>query len=204
MPHLPFDYTAFELVAASEAVIAGSKAAAQESAKLKAQYKLKPEVAAAVTLATEEAKNLANQSETDRSNAKALQVYEIGIDSLTNALNSTSTGPVLGYLPALTENQQMVEGATAAMAPILKDLFRAAGEGTFTKDDQEILLNMLPTRKDKPKAREAKLRNVDAIVRAKLAESPQEGAQQPSQPSASQDADLQKKLRELEELRALQ
>jgi hypothetical protein len=54
------------------------------------------------------------------------------------------------------------------MAPVLKQLFRSSGEGTFTDKDQDLLMEMLPTRKDKPEARAAKLANIDAIVRAKL------------------------------------
>jgi hypothetical protein len=54
------------------------------------------------------------------------------------------------------------------MAPILKQLFRGAGEGTFTNQDQELLIAMLPTRKDTPEARIIKVQNIDAIVRAKL------------------------------------
>jgi hypothetical protein len=54
------------------------------------------------------------------------------------------------------------------MAPILKQIFRTAGEGTFTDADQKLLLAMVPTRTDTPTARKAKLANIDTIVRAKL------------------------------------
>jgi hypothetical protein len=54
------------------------------------------------------------------------------------------------------------------MAPVLKQLFRAAGEGVFTDKDQELLIQMIPTRETNPEARKAMLDNIDAIVRAKL------------------------------------
>ena len=56
----------------------------------------------------------------------------------------------------------------AAMAPVLKQLFRVSGEGVFTDRDQALLLDMVPKRTDLPAAREAKIANIDAIVRAKL------------------------------------
>ena len=65
----------------------------------------------------------------------------------------------------------------AAMAPILKQLFRGAGEGTFTDKDQELLVAMLPTRKDTPEARVIKVQNIDAIVRAKLGSQQSQGPQ---------------------------
>ena len=75
-----------------------------------------------------------------------------------------------GFIPALSSNQQIADGAIAAMAPILKQLFRGAGEGTFTDSDQKILNDMLPTRRDSAESAKSKLANIDAIVRAKLLE----------------------------------
>ena len=95
-------------------------------------------------------------------------IYNIGIQALADELSNTATGPIVGSMFALTSNQQSADGAIAAMAPILKQMFRGAGEGTFTDSDQAILLQMIPTRKDSPKARASKLRNIDAIVREKL------------------------------------
>jgi hypothetical protein len=54
------------------------------------------------------------------------------------------------------------------MAPVLKQIFRVAGEGTFTDKDQALLLEMVPTRKDSPEARAIKTQNIDNIIRAKL------------------------------------
>jgi hypothetical protein len=58
----------------------------------------------------------------------------------------------------------VAEGAVAAIAPVLKQLFRVAGEGVFTDRDQQLLLDMVPKRTDFPQAREAKLANIDKIV----------------------------------------
>lgn len=99
---------------------------------------------------------------------QALELYEAAREGLIAGLEGTTTGPVAGRFPALTSGQQIAEGGVAAMAPVLKQLFRVAGEGTFTDKDQELLLNMVPKRTDLPDARKAKIENIDKIVKAKL------------------------------------
>jgi len=155
----------------------------KEVGKLKAQFKLKPLVEAAVTEAVGAAKAIVDANAENRSNSIALSMYDTAMGGLTTALGGTVTGPVAGWMPAVTTNQQVAEGAIAAMAPILKQLFRGAGEGTFTDKDQELLVAMLPTRKDTPEARVIKIQNIDAIVRAKL------GATA-GQPQGAADVDL--------------
>lgn len=100
--------------------------------------------------------------------ATTLRLYETARDGLLQGLSGTSTGPVAGRIPAITSAQQIGEGGVAAMAPVLKQIFRVAGEGTFTDRDQALLLQMVPTRVDTAKARQAKIENIDRIVKAKL------------------------------------
>lgn len=111
-----------------------------------------------------------------KQNQRAYDVYSTGVKGLLKGLAGANTGPIAGRMPALTANQQIAEGSVAAMAPVLKQLFRGAGEGTFTDKDQELLMEMLPTRKDEPEARAAKIANIDAIVRAKLGMPAQQSA----------------------------
>jgi hypothetical protein len=101
-------------------------------------------------------------------NPVAYETYKAGVAGLESALSNTATGPFSGRIPAMTAAQQTAEGAQATMAPVLKQLFRDAGEGTFTEGDQKLLMDMIPTRVDHPEARKAKLGMIDAIVRAKL------------------------------------
>lgn len=157
-----------EVVAESEAAIAAKKAAAVEAAKLAEQLKLKPEVEAAVNTAVADALAVNDQEAEGRSNKKAFKIYEAGIGSLLSGLSGTSTGPFVGLIPAITSSAQIASGAVAAMAPILKTLFREAGEGGFSDGDQKLLLDMIPTRSDRKEAIVAKLSNIDTIVRAKL------------------------------------
>lgn len=96
------------------------------------------------------------------------ELYETARDGLLTGLEGSVTGPVAGRIPAVTEAQQTAEGGVSAMAPVLKQLFRVAGEGTFTDRDQDILINMIPTRTDHPEARAKKIANIDNIVKAKL------------------------------------
>ena len=100
---------------------------------------------------------------------KTLQAYATARDGLLDGLEGTdATGPFVGRIPATTSAAQIADGGVAAMAPILKGLFRSAGEGTFTDKDQELLMGMVPTRNDRPDARAAKIANIDRIVSAKM------------------------------------
>ena len=98
----------------------------------------------------------------------AFKLYETARDGLLSGLEGSITGTFLGRIPSVTANQQIAEGGVAAMAPVLKQLFRVAGEGVFTDRDQALLLQMIPTRATKAEAREEQIKNIDNIVKAKL------------------------------------
>lgn len=136
----------------------------QEQIKTQAAIEQAGGVAAVQAAAKRDAERQAAQIEKDT----ALRLYEAGIEGLRTGLAGSETGPIAGRIPAFTTSQQIAEGGVAAMAPILKQLFRSAGEGTFTDKDQDLLLAMIPTRTDTPEARDAKLANIDSLVRAKL------------------------------------
>lgn len=97
-----------------------------------------------------------------------LELYETARQGLLDGLKGTRTGYFSGKLPAITSNQQVAEGAVAAMAPVLKQLFRVSGEGVFTDRDQALLLAMIPTRGTDPAAIPTQIANIDKIVKAKL------------------------------------
>lgn len=99
---------------------------------------------------------------------QALNTWLTARNGLIGALSETETGPIRGRLPAFSADQQTAEGAIAATAPVLKQIFRVAGEGVFTDRDQALLLEMVPKRTDRPEARIAKIKNIDAIINAKL------------------------------------
>ena len=166
-------------VAASEAAIEGAK----EGAKLKEQYKLKPDIAYAVGLATGAANLASKTTEEGKSNSKAMRVYEIGINSLADAFGNTDTGPIAGRLPALTSSAQNAEGAIAMMRPLLKQVFREAGEGTFTEGDQKQLNDMLPKRSDTPETVQWKIKAITDLINAKLSTvgQPSSSVNQPTQ-----------------------
>lgn len=118
-------------------------------------------------------------------NSNSLAQYEAAIGGLKTGLGGATTNPLVGSLPAVTADQQIAQGSVAAVAPVLKQLFRSAGEGTFTDSDQKLLMDMIPTRMDLPEARKAKLANIDAIVKAKLG---QASASPPLKPSGAKPA----------------
>lgn len=160
------------------AMAQGDRAAQREIGKLEAQYKLTPKVKSAVEEAVLAARDKSAVGTEDRSNERAFEVYQAATNGLLKSFEDTTTGPFAGFLPAITSSQQIADGAVAAMAPTLKQLFRSAGEGTFTDSDQRILMQMIPTRSDRPDSVRAKLANIDAIVKAKLGISEQKEPQQ--------------------------
>lgn len=155
---------ALNAVAAAEAVITGKR----EEAKLIQQMQLEPQIQAAITSSVAQASNLAKQAEENRSNSSAWNVYKTGMGGLVSALGDTSTGSVIGLMPAWASNQKIADGAIAIMRPIIKDVVRSAGEGTFTDQDQKLVDMMIPSRTDDPKATQAKVLMLDNFIKAKL------------------------------------
>ena len=127
-----------------------------------------PEATAARKAAEVNVTTAAATAERNRKNDLTFKTFEARLDNLVESLDKTTTNPVVGNFPALTADAQTAEGAEAMMAPLLKDLFRQAGEGTFTKDDQAILMAMVPKRTDHPEARKAKKSMISQLVRSKL------------------------------------
>ena len=166
---------------------AAEQAGAVAAATAQAELKTMPELRAAVKAAEQSAMAAAKANEKASTGEGAYRVWETGMSSLVEAFDKTLTGPVVGWLPAMTSNQQMAVGATAAIAPILKQLFRASGEGVFTDRDQQLLLDMAPTRRDTPEAAAWKIQNIDNIVKAKLGIEDGGAAPQPSQAASIDD-----------------
>jgi hypothetical protein len=154
-------------IAASQAAAAETRAAAERTAKeqrdfIAEQNRLNREATAA--------SKSPNSQQAIQERQRTINVYETARDGLMSALDKTytSTGPVIGRLPAFFNEDQAASGAVSAMAPVLKQIFRSSGEGAFTDKDQELLLEMVPTRADEAEARAVKIANIDKIVSAKL------------------------------------
>jgi len=107
--------------------------------------------------------------------SRTLATYEAAKKGLLSGLKGTTTGPVLGRVPAFTEEQQVADASVAAMAPVLKQIFRVAGEGVFTDKDQELLLAMIPRRTMDEDARAIAMQNIDNIIGAKMGIKPTSG-----------------------------
>lgn len=174
------------------AKVAGTIEGGKQQAKLMAQLELEPEVKAAVQTATSAAQAQANELSKNKSNDSAWRVYSTGLDNLSQSLGKTEqAGPLLGRITAITADAQTADGAIAIMAPLLKQAFRSAGEGQFTDKDQQLLMDMIPTRKDLPEARQSKLEAIDAIMRAKLGQS--EATSAPAEEPALDEAAIMSK-----------
>lgn len=148
---------------------------ARANAQLGLAYRAAERADAAETRAQQAARVAQEKAQREAGSRNlVLDQWEAARQGLEEGLGASETGPIVGRIPAFTTEQQVAEGAVAATAPILKQLFRTAGEGTFTDKDQELLLRMVPTRTDTPEARATKIANIDRIIRAKV------GVQQPS------------------------
>lgn len=172
------------------ALVEETISAAKETGKLTAQHKLKPVVESAVISAVGQAKAEVAKLGEERSSIKTLDIYNNSMSNLTKALDNTITGPFIGLTPAMTANAQIADGAIAMMLPLMKDVFRGAGEGTFTEGDQKILTDMIPTRSDSAEARKTKITFIDELIRAKLTAAPVAETQQTGLSEAEQ-AELQ-------------
>lgn len=170
------------------------QAAATERAKLQAQLDFMPQQQAIETqgaidraAGTEQAKARVERESSQRTMSRAHSVFQVAMQGVKDGLSGASTGPIVGRLPALSESQQMADGGVAAIQPILKSLFREAGEGTFTDKDQDLLTAMIPTRADHAAVREWKIQNIERIVAEKLGVSGgQSAATQGQQPRPQQ------------------
>lgn len=133
----------------------------------------------------------------------AMELYETAKEGLISGLGGSETGQFVGRLPAITAKQQIAKGSVAAMAPVLKQIFRTAGEGVFTDRDQQLLLDMIPTRTELPEARAAMIANIDAIVKAKIKSGMRNAVPNAEFPSESAPINLTgEKAARLAELRA--
>lgn len=151
-------------VSQAEAIIAGRKKEAEIISRLKLEPKLEAALKSASAKAAIEAKN----AQENRSNEKALSIYQNAANRLEEALTGTATGKFIGLLPAMTSDAQIAEGAIAIMRPVIKDAVRSAGEGTFTDRDQLLIDQMIPTRDDSPSAIKAKIQMLDSFMQDKL------------------------------------
>jgi hypothetical protein len=111
-------------------------------------------------------------AEKEEKDQTAFQVYEEAVAGMQKALGASPTGYFVGMLPAVTIGMQKLDAATESFLPTLKDVFRGAGEGTFTEGDQQILTNLVPTRQDAPEVAAFKLEQLDRMVRIKLGQDP--------------------------------
>lgn len=94
---------------------------------------------------------------------------DFGFDNLGSALGATGqTGKIFGNLPAITTGAQIADNAKAVLLPVMKGVWRGAGEGVFTDKDQETLEAMFPSRDMTPEAAKQALLVVRQLTELKL------------------------------------
>ena len=105
---------------------------------------------------------------------KDYQAYKLVSTDLKNTYKNIPdilTGSLQGNLPAASQSSRMFETARTQMLPLLKDVFRKAGEGTFTEGDQRILTDLIPDRTMDAQEFDAAVRRLDAVVAMKAGDS---------------------------------
>ena len=94
---------------------------------------------------------------------------DFGFDNLGTALGATGqTGKIFGNLPAVTTGAQLADNAKAILLPLMKGVWRGAGEGVFTDKDQVTLERMFPSRDMTPEAAKQALLIVRQLTELKL------------------------------------
>ena len=91
------------------------------------------------------------------------------LDELGRSLGATGqTGVILGNMPAMVTSSQIADNSRAILLPIMKSIWRGAGEGVFTDKDQEALEAMFPSRNMTVEAQRQALANIKRITELKL------------------------------------
>jgi hypothetical protein len=140
-----------------------AKRLAQSLADIKAQTE--PTIARDIAFAQQTAKDQAEAAATKAKLNKALTVYSGASNRLMKSLGETETGPIIGLIPAVTGNAKTAERVINQMGPVLKSVFRQAGEGAWTNFDQIALMEIAADRTLEPEARVKVMGALDALVR---------------------------------------
>ena len=132
----------------------------------------KAAMSAQETMAKERAKTQAEREKEQFDNTRSLKAFDVGMKELAKAFGGADTGPIVGFMPNITEGRQNLKSSVSSMAPLLKNLFRSSGEGVFTDKDQELLLGMLPDEYTDKNVAQKAINRVYSIVAAKLGMDP--------------------------------
>lgn len=104
-----------------------------------------------------------------KTNYQTMKAVESGLKELKTSFEGFGDGGVVsGSLPPVTEGAITAESGIDGFLPILKDIFRIPGEGTFTEGDQEVLEGVMPTRRDTAALRTRKYQYIKDLVDLKL------------------------------------
>ena len=141
---------------------------AKETAKLNAQIKISPRLQKEIAMAVETGKNEIKAGVIEKDQQRTFSAYRTAMDNVLSAAGNTDTGPLIGRLPALSTNQQLLQGAIDILKAQLKAIIRIAGEGNWSDKDQQMVDNMALSRTDTAEAFQLKAAQLDAYLMARL------------------------------------
>ena len=125
-------------------------------------------------IGADRARERAKMDAANKGKSDAYSTWQTAGSQYLDAHKNSSWGPGAGG------NYGMRNAAKANLAPVLKGIFRSAGEGTFTDKDQELLMDMAPTAWDTDEQAAKKITNIDAIIRSKLGMAGADSGQAPA------------------------
>ena len=111
------------------------------------------------------------RAETQKKQASDYRSYQLVSKDLKNNYGNIApslTGVLQGNLPASSTESRIFETTGKQMLSLMKDVFRRAGEGTFTEGDQRVLTEMLPNRTMDAQEFDMAIRRLDAVVAMKM------------------------------------
>lgn len=120
------------------------------------------------TREVEEVKREIKEDAQQEKNALSYTAFNTALDKVEAAYAEASTGPISGRLFALSDANKIAEAASSQLRPLLKDIFRGTGEGTFTDADQKLLNDMVPSPTDSAETATYKINSIRTIVQSKL------------------------------------
>lgn len=158
---------ATELVAKSKAQIAAEVEREKTKAQLQEEFKLKPEIAGAVTQRQEAVKQVINRLDEQKDNDSIYGMADFLLTELRDSYEGAIVGPIIGNAPSFALADQNLDAARASVNQTLKQIFKVKGD-QFTDADQKFLLAMIPGRTVSRSVAETQITRIQEVLKRKL------------------------------------
>lgn len=141
--------------------------ATRENAKADVERATKPQIEGLIVKEKAKAENDAARGKQAQKSGVVQAMFDQAIGEVESSFNDTTTMPGAAAVP-FTASAQRANGAISAIGPVMKNIFRESGEGSWTDGDQKALDRMSPSLNDWPETRKAKIENIKKLVKIKM------------------------------------